>query len=408
MKNIQLIFTLLIALGGAVLCIFYLKDGKLDFNWEKITQWGEEVEYIPVEPEIKVPESGIKSNELAIKEFHTWIEQRSGNIAFSPLSTEICLRQLTPLSDATLSTHIEALITNIDSEIAPLSNSPMGMITLFVDQDMPLVNNARTQQLFRIPLKEDRTIALADINNYVSIDTSGIISQALSTAEIPPNTKLLGISALAFAYDWVYPMEEDAEQKLSFFEDSISLPYKVSTIKTIAKLRYVQDYEYDAVALFYQSEDSREPATCLMIVMPKFLNIRDFNKSLTAESLSAIRKRLAEATPTMIELRMPSFELHPIPISQKEALSKLGCDALFSQKQSLPYLSQESCSLQNIWQVISYRVIAKPLGEKSATIEQVRDTYSNKLIIDRPFLWVLGDLTTDAPPQLMGSIETLK
>ncbi len=408
MKNIQLIFTLLIALTGAVLCFFYYKDGRLDFNWEKITNWGKEAEYIPVEPQIKIPESGVKSNALAIREFQTLLEQNSGNIVFSPLSTELILRQLAPLSDATLSANIESLVTNIGSEMPTLSNSPTGMVTLFVDKDIPLVSNARTEQLFRVPFMEDRTLALADINNYANIDTAGIISQALSTAQIPRDTKLLAVSVLAFAYDWVYPMEEDVEEKISFFEDSISLPYKVSALKTIAKLRYIKDYEYDAIALFYQSDDTNEPATCLMVVMPKFLNIRDFSASLSTEILSSIRKRLAEATPTMIELRMPSFESHSIPISQKNVLSKLGCDALFTEKHSLPYLCQESCVLKDVWQVISYRAIAKPLGDESATIDQVRETYSNRLVIDRPFIWIVGDLTTDNAPLLMGTIESLK
>ncbi len=408
MKHIQLIFTLLITLGGATLCFFYLKNGKLHFNWEKITQWGEEVQYVPVEVEIKIPESGIKTNELAIKGLHALLDQGKGNVAFSPMSTEMLLRQLAPLSDVTLSANIEGLVSNIEDEMPTQSNSPLGMVTLLVDENLPLIHNARTEQLIRVPFAKDRVVALADINNYITIDTKGIIQQALSTAEVVSQAKILGISALAYSYDWIYPMKEDVEEKMSFFPDSVSLPYKVSTITCAAELRYVKEEEYIAVALFYQSEEASAAPTCLMIVMPRFHAVRDFTQSLNAEAYSDIRRKLAEATPTMVELRMPSFELHAIPLSQKELLSKLGCNALFTQNRSMPYLTQEDCVLENVYQIFSYRVVAKPLGENSANFDQAAQSHSNKLVIDRPFFWSLGDLTTDDAPQLMGIIETLK
>ncbi len=406
MKIFQLIFSILIILVGAFFCIKFYQDGELSINWSKLSSWNEQPSYEAQEPSIKIPEDGVKSNELAIKSLHHLIDSKEPNIVFSPLATEMLLSQIAPLSDETLSTHLNELLKQKNESQLSAGNMPSGLVTFFADSSMPLIANPTTQQLFRAPFSRDRMQALVDVNNFIRIDTQGAILQALSTNEILAGTKLLAVSALNFHYDWVHPMQEMVEDKLSFYDTNSPFSYKVNSIRTIATLRYIRDADYDAVALFYQSNlrESDTP-TCLILVMPKILNIRDFSRELTADKLSSIRQSLAEAVPTEIELRMPSFSLQVFPISQKPLFKSLGCDALFTLNKSMPFLTAEDCVLENIWQVYSFSVVAKPLGEKSVTMVDNREEHSNQLIIDRPFLWMVGDLTTDTPPQLMGLIE---
>ncbi len=412
MKLFQSFFAIfiLICCIGVLLQLNY-KDGAFKLGWDSLLFWKQSNTTI-TEPEIPLPKQGVQSDELALRCLKLQLHDlQKKNIVFSPLAVNMLLSQWLPLVGESQAARIQELLASsgsiIQSENA--TNTPAGLVLTLTDIALPLVANKYTSELPRIPFSSDKVQALRIINNWTAVNSKGDIQLPLSTSDLSEDTKLTSLTALSAAYPWLHPMHNEEHKPISFYDENSSTgSYSVNTLQMNAPLRYLDTAEYIAVALFFESKltDPQYARTCLLLLMPKVSKLRPFLNELTTEQLSTIRTQLASTQPREVELRLPSFQIHPLRESQKSLIIQLGLPSLFGTTNAFPQLSSAPCALQDVWQVFNFQVIASP--EKESNSASARSIEAeNSLTINRPFLWMLTDLSSHASPQLMGTIEKL-
>ncbi len=410
-QSIFAIFILICCIG--VLLRFNYKNGELSLSWDSLAFW-EKAKTPPTEPQIKLPRHGVQSDELALQCLKLQLTNpHKKNIVFSPLALNILLHQWRPLVGETQAARIQELLNKSGSitQAENATNTATGLVLPFADSALPLLDNEHTAELTRVPFSNDRVQALREINNWSAVNTKGAILLPLSSADLNDETQLISLAAMSASYPWLHPLRNEEHKPISFYDENSSTgSYNVNTLQMDAPLRYLDTPEYIALALFFENKqnDLLLPRTCLLLIMPKIDKLRPYLKEFSAEQLSTIRAQLAVTQAREVHLRLPSFQVHPLRESQKELFIQLGLPSLFGTTNAFPQLTSAPCSLQDVWQIFNFQAIASPENDDdSATSASTEAMSENTLTINRPFLWMLTDLSSEASPQLMGTIEKL-
>ncbi len=413
MKTFQIFFGvfILIACLGVILRFSHDDSELSDLSWDALMFWKVD-QKLSDEPEIEMPKGGVKGNALALHCFKLQLQNEAKkNIVFSPLATGMLLNQWSEITSNIQSGLIQKLLekNGLTRLNTGMSNSLSGIVMPIVDSELALIDSAATRELAVVPFTTNRVQAVMTINNWVDVNTEETIKVALPTASLTPHTQLISLSALSAPYQWLHPMHRDENKAITFYDEESSSSYYVNTIRMNAPLRYLNESDFLAVALFFKTENLKAPRTCLLIIMPKYEKLRSFAQELELDRLNAIRQLLATTDAIRTELRMPSFQVHPMLESQKELFTQLGLGALFDTEHGFGNLSTRACKMQDVWQIYNFQAIASKKSTSSDSEYSDHEEYVSAfaLSINRPFIWMLTDLTTDAAPQLMGVVEKL-
>lgn len=356
------------------------------------------------EPKLSIPEEGVKTDEWSWKLFQTLSVQNPTGFVYSPLGLNIILRDIQALGDeATARTIAEMNLPELDAAL-DVKAPAYGFSQLVMDASIPAKANATAQGVLKLPLLSKRAEALESLHIKMVQSINNQFDYPIMTSMVPRQAQLMGFTLISQPLPWLHPFRQDEGDYLSF-ETSQAGSQMLDAISFEAPLRFIQTSEYDAFALFLTGEAESGKDTCMLIIMPKLDDLGDFTKRLKIEDINAIKAALIECQkPQLVQFKMPAFQAVAQSMSMRPLLEKLGLDQLFTQESSLPLLSEQPLKLSELWHSANLEVKAEvqSLWKLGMSAENLP-----VLELNRPFIWMIGELSQGDCPSMMGSVETL-
>lgn len=168
----------------------------------------------------------------------------------------------------------------------------------------------------------DSESASRQINDWVSQQTSGKITQLFAPGAIPHDAKLVLGNAIYFKADWSSPFEHEQTHNGEFHISAHADPVTTPMMQQHGTFAAMENDQFQAIALPYKGD-----RIATLILLPR-----------TVEGLSAVESRLSEKMladvvsklePKHVELRIPKFKTTS-RLSLKDKLEALGVHRAFS------------------------------------------------------------------------------
>ena len=178
-----------------------------------------------------------------------------------------------------------------------------------------------------------------------------------------------------------------------------------------ADYRYAEGDDWQAVAMFYDTEGRIGAPGCFIGILPKG-NARDFACSLTTQKYQEIRDTLAGGIAQQTIVRMPRFEINPGTVSLVPALKACGLNIIFTPAADFSGFGNEPLCISKVLQRC-YVKTDEDGTEAAAITAAISICWAaapppvrpKEINFNRPFIWIIGDLNTPAHPYFMGITE---
>lgn len=341
---------------------------------------------------------------LAVDLFRELVQHNErGNIIFSPASAEAVLQLLRSGAAGGTRAELDELPYG-DSGVVSATQA-LSCQALFADAALELQPEVGRVQ--RVPLKSDPELAARKINRWARSHTAGHIKSVVSAQELAASS-LLGISAVYLNELWLRPFLPEETRRAAFHLSgggSVTVPMMYRR----ASLRYAETAEWQAVALFYRRDGRAGEPACFIGILPKG-EARAFAAALTVEQVGRIRSALAAARPSEVEVYLPRIEAAPVSFDLAPALQALGVRSAFDPAAAdFGALCESRLHVSLLRQQCCLKVNEQGTEASASSIfdlaVQSLPTPCPVIRFDRPFLWLIGDLSTAAPPYFMGLCE---
>jgi len=226
------------------------------------------------------------------------------------------------------------------------------------------------------------------INDWVSEQTEDKIQDLLAPGILTKMTRLVLANAIYFKAEWETPFlngTNDGEFTL-LNGDKVTVPM----MSRRAETRHAEGDGYQAVEIPYKGDRIR-----MIILLPTLGQFEAFEQSLDNERLNAILESL---TPTDVKLFMPKFQ-YAATLPLEDTLSEMGMPDAFT-----PFVADFS-GLDGTHDLYLSHVVHKAFvavdemgTEAAAASGVVAEIVSLPIYVtlDRPFIFVIRDLETDA------------
>lgn len=343
-----------------------------------------------------VPE--LRTDAFTLRLLHAAMQSNQGNILLLPHALTGALSTLHKLSDGATKPALEAL--QLSAERLPAAEKDGEATLLFADRELELIDTPELEEIMPVAMGEQWADGLQMMNNLMTGVTGEQDTLFLTGDNLSPDTKLLGICNLSLRPVWQIPLRAQKEAATDFFNANGSMP-RIRALQCSGLIRHAkaEDGTWQAVALYLKLSPASAEDTCLLLIMPGGNSARHFALALTPELMTTIRKAVANAEPTSHCVEFPRIIFNPPTQEMRPVLEQLGLQQLFTPEADLSRLTADKpCALHAILQ--KCRI---PLAETETSLpDDVAD-----IRFDKPFLWLIGPLSTPAPPYALGIVENM-
>lgn len=356
------------------------------------------------QPDMTVPENGIRTDAFSLRLFHAALQQQAtaGSVTVAPFSTKIFLGSMADIFNLTGEAQQEIAATQEGIDDSD-SATPVALgIHFMADYDLPRKADAPPVEI--LPFRRDYPGALsgfnlniADFFNLSYINAHTLVSQ---------DTRLVGQELTSYAPQWLRSFHADDTKKDAFYNANGAMP-QVSLMRCYAPFRVAEapDGKWKAIALFFAPQQGKGQTPIAFIGILPQGDAREFAEQLTPQLLSEIRTALAKAPYGGIRAEIPRFILPPTLAETNTLLQAAGIAAPFdARKKTFAALTDDAIALNAVVQGMKLELKEEPGHSKDAAL---LDTDTPVFRLDRPFLWVIGDLTTPTAPYFIGLVENL-
>ena len=229
------------------------------------------------------------------------------------------------------------------------------------------------------------------INNWVSEETEGRIKDLIPQGAIDAWTRLVLTNAIYFNAAWEYPFDEDVTADGSFYlldGGQVTVPM----MKQTESFGYTDGEGYQAVELPYDGGE-----LSMVILIPEAGKFQAFEQGLEAEQVYAVINGLQ---PASVILTMPEFEFDS-EFSLKDSLTDMGMPIAFSADADFSGMTgNRDLFISDV--VHKAFVAVDEAGTEAAAATAVIMPGSAapepplEVTIDRPFIFLIGDIETGA------------
>ena len=243
---------------------------------------------------------------------------------------------------------------------------------------------------------------VTDINRWVKEHTHGMVEEILK--EIPRDTVMYLINALAFEAEWEDPYE-DSDVWQQAFTDQAGKVQQVSMMHSEEEL-YLRDDQAQGFVKYYQGG-----RYAFVALLPdKGISVLDYVEGLDGQQLKAL---LDNPTSVSVVATMPKFESE-MQVDLQEVLKKMGMDLPFDMEQA-DFTAMGTCPEGNLYinQVLHKTYIEveeKGTRGGAATVVGVNSGAAPEepkeqmvVTLDRPFVYLVVD-TSSMLPVFMGTV----
>ena len=347
---------------------------------------------------------------LAVDMFRHVVAQEEGNVVFSPASAEAVLLMLR--EGAAGQTKAELAALPYGKQGVPSAMQVESANALFAADDLEL-KELGVKDIHRVPFAAAPKKAADEVNAWCSEKTHERISSIVSPADIRPDTRLIAINAVYLKEQWLRPFESHRTQPRPFTAANGTVT-QVPTMAQKAGFRYAEGEDWQAVALFYRAQGREGEPGCFIGIRPRG-DAREFIGKLDAKRWEAIRSALNKAAPEPTVVELPRFRVETPIFKLNHALQALGVRTAFTGQADFSGFTDEPLRLSEVRQRCFVQV--DETGTEAAAVTAAimmknalprREPPPHIIRFDKPFLWVITDLSTDAPPYFMGLMEEVR
>lgn len=353
---------------------------------------------------------GLAQDSLSMQLFRTIVQQQSGrNIVFSPAGIVRSLERLKEGTAGITAQELQKLNLGTPFSATGSNISPKLSEATFADDTVAL--QPGIGQVQRVPLSADRQKAVSAINNWCNMATQGCIPELLSTEDITPNSRLLVLNAIYLAEPWQYAFSPEATQQHDFTRSDGSSIRVAMMNSGETEFSAAGGKNWRAVALPYSKAETSEKAFYFIAILPR-LDARGFASHLTQQKLDIILRKLAEdnedesITSTVL---LPRFSTQGNICDLTPALKAIGLSNIFTTEADFsPWSSTPGLRLGAVCQKACIEVSERGTKAAAATyadMDEEGESPLEKIIFDRPFLWLISELKPGSTPLFMGVWE---
>ena len=358
--------------------------------------------WIRLHPEAETQEQqqGVVTDAFSLQLFHAMLDTGVENPTIAPLPLTDLLLHLREISAEDTRRELEQLQL---SEGADPQNTPLPYGCLVaVDRDLP-AGPLRTPLVTRLPLKESVPQSLSMFNGMLCRASNDPDGQVVDSTVLNASTQMLAACAANFSPEWEHPFQPgDTLREADFYNADGGLPH-VDLMRCRAPLRSAsaEDGSWEAVAVPFKGVQNGTPVVFIAI-LPKD-NAREFAKALTPAGLTEIRTALAAAALQDTTLEMPAVNVNT-PTRDIAGLMKLmGVNAVFDAgKADFSPISPQKIKVDAL--LDKERIILTDGGSRTAPDANV-DYGEKRISLNKPFVWVVCDLSSPMPPHFIGLME---
>lgn len=347
---------------------------------------------------------------LAIQVFRHLAQHEAGNIAFSPASMESALKLLSQGAAGATRQELTRLAYGTPATGA-IAMRVENHSALFVAEGAA-IRPEHTSLLVRVPFSTSTAQSADIINTWARKRTHGKISAVVNGLHLKPNTILVAANAVYLNEKWMKPFLK-SNTKQQAFHTAPGKKLMVPMMHLDEEMLYAEGADWQAIALFYhrQNRPESEPG-CFIGILPKG-DASKFAAQLTPDKYNAIRRALATTKRQEVKLYLPRFTVQS-SLSLSTALQAQGVHQVFTQAADFSNFIARSATanapmmLTDILQSCYVKVDEQGTEAAAVTLMPVAvqslPMPTKEIYFDRPFLWVITDLTSSAPPYFMGLV----
>ena len=338
------------------------------------------------------------SDSLSMQLFRELAQNTQGNLAFSPAGVENILNTLKSYSAGETLAELDALPMN---EHSPKLNIAVQQADgLFVSNKLTLrpdIKNAVT-----INFAENNKAAQV-INKWCAEHTNGRIKKLVQPQDFSALTAFVATNAIYLKENWMFPFDP---------HDSFEGEFKTADGRTIttnmmsctAKFPAAKGEDWVAVALPYAATAQGEQ--CYFIAISPTKDIRHFATTMTDAKYKDIIGRIGYARGNT-RVIMPSFTVDGNTLNLNKALEQAGLKKIFTHADfSRLTTSTEAIYLSKVMQKCFVKVDEQGTEAAAATAAVANfRALPRAVVLDRPFLWFITDLSGTSTPLFMGILE---
>lgn len=380
----------------------------------------------PPPPQLPNPESGPAYTATAHKPRHGLdlflhlAKQERQNLCLSPYSSSLALALVRPGAKGETLRQIDRAIGSINQLNQQTHNTSLPLevanraytsnhITLKPEYKASLPKDSLTP----IDFTADPAQACADINQWISGQTKGRITNLLSISDITPLTDLVLINTIYTRAKWQHPfLPENTREQDFHLETDRTIP--CSMMNATAEAHYISRPDCEIVAIPFQSQPGKK-GTCMIAILPKKgTSIGKHLSSLTPNALQTIRTSLAKEHPQIVQIDIPKFKT-AYNSDLADGLAATGMPHAFNpDRADFSGISGTPLCIasvkQNTWFEMKEEGIeaaaATYIGMKPASFgPPVPPKLPPHFKADRPFIWIIADIDPETTPYFIGTLR---
>lgn len=346
-----------------------------------------------------------ETDSFAVQTFAALAASQKGNFVFSPAGLESVLRLLQQGAGGNTAAELAAL--PMGKAGVRTAMSPAEPSALFIAEHFTLKPGVKVDEVARVPFSSAPDRAVKMINGWAERKTRGLIPSIISVQDISPNTALVAANAIYLKEKWLHPFPVSDTREGADFTMECGSTVPVAMMRSKAKYHYAEGDGWRAVAIPYKTEGRQGEPGYFIGILPT-QSVRDFALTFTPQRYQDIRRALVESAVRDTIVYLPRFELNPGTYSLKPVLLAYGLKGMFSMQADFSAFSAQPLYLGDVLQRCYCK--ADEEGTEAAAVTVAIGRYKSiapgprpeVIVFDRPFIWVIGDLTTPAAPYFMG------
>lgn len=358
------------------------------------------------------PTPTTETDAFAVQVFNRLAQTQQDNIVFSPASLEGVLHLLRQGAQGNTAQVMDALPMGkqgVASRIVPVEAN-----ALFIANDIQLKPGIKADEIVSISFKNSPAKAAKTINKWASQHTNKRIQQIVSPSDFSPQTRLVAANAIYLNAEWSMPFAPEMTSPRARFTTASGKKVQLPMMEQTEEFRYAEGADWQAVALYYRPEIGAPKGEnlCFIGILPKG-DARQFAAQLSPQQFQEIRAALATASVQYVMVQLPKFNSDSGVVSLNTTLEACGLAELFTPEANFRGFTDAPLMLSQVLQRCYVNVNEVGTEAAAVTIAVVEEgccaedelPTPKEIIFNRPFIWVIGDLNSAAPPFFMGLFE---
>lgn len=351
-----------------------------------------------------LPEEGIQTDEFSLRLFREAVLQSPGeSVILCPALVADALQQIKDLSAPPVQQEIQQ--QQLCHPTPEHTVTPRNVSLLAADYNLNYAENYQELSLMRLPIRSNYPIALELINAQL-ISESNVPRQPIADRKtIPLTAQFIAAIACGFSAELQSPFLS-ANSVVGNFENADGSLPQISMMRVRAHFRYAKDSagQWEVVALPLRPHPSGGGVPTVLLGILPTGDAEKMAASFTREQLTAIRKELLEASPRDCTVEFPQIIWSPEPRDITPLLQRLGLRQMFSRTENNWIFSNQPLAMDAVLEKLHLEIISRP-GHPDQQANP--NNAAHTVTFNRPFIWMIGDLSTSAQPYFMGLLQNM-